>query len=158
MRFEASIRRLAAAGYNAYLEVGPGAVLTGLVKRIDGSAATATAGDVGSLAGGARRRLDHHPRGGPMTTTIDLSGKIALVTGAGRGIGREIALTLAAAGAAVAVNDFAGEEACLAVVAEIEALGGRGVSCVMGDVGDEAERRRDGRPGRGRAGPARRSS
>ena len=58
-----------------------------------------------------------------MTTTIDLSGKIALVTGAGRGIGREIALTLAAAGAAVAVNDFADEDACRAVVAEIEALG-----------------------------------
>jgi 3-oxoacyl-(acyl-carrier-protein) reductase len=72
-----------------------------------------------------------------MTTTIDLSGKIALVTGAGRGIGREIALTLAAAGAAVAVNDFAGEETCLAVVAEIEALGVRAI-CAMGDVGDEA--------------------
>jgi len=71
-----------------------------------------------------------------MTTTIDLSGKIALVTGAGRGIGREIALTLAAAGAAVAVNDFAGEEACQAVVAEIEALGAAGL-VVMGDVGDE---------------------
>ena len=71
-----------------------------------------------------------------MTTTIDLSGKIALVTGAGRGIGREIALTLAAAGAAVAVNDFAGEEACRAVVAEIEALGSAGL-VVMGDVGDE---------------------
>jgi 3-oxoacyl-[acyl-carrier protein] reductase len=71
-----------------------------------------------------------------MTTTIDLSGQIALVTGAGRGIGREIALTLAAAGAAVAVNDFAGEDACRAVVAEIEALGVAGV-CVMGDVGDE---------------------
>jgi 3-oxoacyl-[acyl-carrier protein] reductase len=71
-----------------------------------------------------------------MTTTIDLSGKIALVTGAGRGIGREIALTLAAAGAAVAVNDFAGEEACRAVVAEIEALGAAGL-VVMGDVGDE---------------------
>jgi len=72
-----------------------------------------------------------------MTTTIDLSGKIALVTGAGRGIGREIALTLAAAGAAVAVNDFAGEETCLAVGAEIEALGVRAI-CAMGDVGDEA--------------------
>ena len=71
-----------------------------------------------------------------MTTTIDLSGKTALVTGAGRGIGREIALTLAAAGAAVAVNDFAGEELCRAVVAEIEALGAAGL-VVMGDVGDE---------------------
>jgi 3-oxoacyl-[acyl-carrier protein] reductase len=71
-----------------------------------------------------------------MTTTIDLSGKIALVTGAGRGIGREIALTLAAAGAAVAVNDYSGEDACLAVVAEIEALGVK-AACVMGDVGDE---------------------
>ena len=71
-----------------------------------------------------------------MTTTIDLSGKIALVTGAGRGIGREIALTLAAAGAAVAVNDFAGEDACRAVVAEIEALG-VAATYVMGDVGDE---------------------
>jgi [acyl-carrier-protein] S-malonyltransferase len=47
--FEQSVRALAAAGYNAYLEVGAGAVLTGLVKRIDGAAATATAGDVGSL-------------------------------------------------------------------------------------------------------------
>ena len=71
-----------------------------------------------------------------MTTTIDLSGKTALVTGAGRGIGREIALTLAAAGAAVAVNDYSGEDVCQAVVAEIAALGG-GALCAMGDVGDE---------------------
>ena len=71
-----------------------------------------------------------------MTTTIDLTGKTALVTGAGRGIGREIALALAAAGASVAVNDFAGEDACRAVVGEIEALGSTGL-VVMGDVGDE---------------------
>ena len=50
VRFEQSIRRLSAEGYNAYLEVGPGAVLTGLVKRIDGVAATATAGDTDALA------------------------------------------------------------------------------------------------------------
>ncbi len=71
-----------------------------------------------------------------MTTTIDLSGSVALVTGAGRGIGREIALTLAAAGAAVAVNDFAGEDACRAAVADIEALGAAAMY-VMGDVGDD---------------------
>jgi len=71
-----------------------------------------------------------------VSTTIDLEGKVALVTGAGRGIGREIALALAAAGADVAVNDFAGEDACLTVVAEIEKTGRRAV-CVMGDVGDE---------------------
>jgi [acyl-carrier-protein] S-malonyltransferase len=50
VRFEQSIRRLAAEGYNAYLEVGPGAVLTGLVKRIDRDAAATSAGDVTTLA------------------------------------------------------------------------------------------------------------
>jgi 3-oxoacyl-[acyl-carrier protein] reductase len=71
-----------------------------------------------------------------MSVTIDLSGKVALVTGAARGIGREIALALAAAGADVAVNDVASEDSCLSLVSEIEALGPRGL-CVMGDVGDE---------------------
>lgn len=72
-----------------------------------------------------------------MSIVIDLSGTVALVTGAGRGIGREIALALAAAGADVAINDFADETACAAVVAEIEALGQRAMY-IMGDVGDEA--------------------
>ncbi len=59
-----------------------------------------------------------------------LDGDIALVTGAGAGIGRAIALTFAAAGAAVVVSDLKAETA-QAVAAEIKQAGGRamGVSC-----------------------------
>ena len=73
-----------------------------------------------------------------MSVELDLTGSVALVTGAGRGIGRGIALALAAAGADVAVNDFAGEAACEAVVAEVQALGRRGL-VVMADVADEEQ-------------------
>ena len=71
-----------------------------------------------------------------MSVSIDLSGTVALVTGAGRGIGRQIAAQLAAAGADIAVNDFAGEERCRELAAEIEGMGRRAI-VVMGDVGDE---------------------
>jgi NAD(P)-dependent dehydrogenase (short-subunit alcohol dehydrogenase family) len=65
-----------------------------------------------------------------------LEGRVAIVTGAGRGIGRGEALLLAAEGAAVVVNDLgttldgAGDETPVAdmVVAEIEAAGGRAVA------------------------------
>jgi 3-oxoacyl-[acyl-carrier protein] reductase len=73
-----------------------------------------------------------------LSAHLDLTGSVALVTGAGRGIGRAIALTLAAAGADVAVNDFADEASCAAVVAEVEALGRKGL-VVMADVSDEEQ-------------------
>jgi NAD(P)-dependent dehydrogenase (short-subunit alcohol dehydrogenase family) len=67
-----------------------------------------------------------------------MQGKVALVTGAGRGVGRGIALELAKAGAAVVVNDLgvslAGEDGASdaspaeQVVAEIVAMGGRAVA------------------------------
>lgn len=54
---------------------------------------------------------------------MKLSGKISLVTGAGRGIGRGCALELAKAGADVVLNDRPGGEDVFNVMAEIQALG-----------------------------------
>lgn len=62
-----------------------------------------------------------------------LQGRVALVTGGGRGIGREIVLRLGQLGADVAVNDVARPESAEGVVAELEAMGRRGV-IVLGDV------------------------
>ena len=56
------------------------------------------------------------------------TGRTALVTGGGRGIGREIALGLAEDGADVAISYRRDEESALATVAEIEALGRRAAS------------------------------
>lgn len=64
-----------------------------------------------------------------------LEGKVALVTGASRGIGRAIALELAKAGADVAVNYAGSEQAAEEVVQAIEALGRRAVK-LQADVGN----------------------
>jgi 3-oxoacyl-[acyl-carrier protein] reductase len=64
-----------------------------------------------------------------------LNGKVAIVTGASRGIGRAIAQVLAAEGAKVVVNYHSSAEAAAAVVQEIEAGGGQ-AAAFQGDVGN----------------------
>jgi 3-oxoacyl-[acyl-carrier protein] reductase len=72
-----------------------------------------------------------------MTVANELGGRVALVTGAGRNIGRAIALRLAAAGAAVVINGRHDRQAVNAVAAEIEAIGGQALP-VLADVADAA--------------------
>lgn len=70
-----------------------------------------------------------------MTDNNALSGKVAIVTGAGRNIGRAIALALAADGAAVVVNVRSNKAEADSVVREIEAAGAKAVAHT-GDIGD----------------------
>jgi 3-oxoacyl-[acyl-carrier protein] reductase len=70
-------------------------------------------------------------------THTDLAGRVAVVTGGGRNIGRAIALTLADAGASVVVNGLSNAEAVGGVVREIEARGGQALAA-LADVADEA--------------------
>lgn len=65
----------------------------------------------------------------------ELAGKVAIVTGAGRNIGRAIALALAASGAAVVVNARSNRAEADSVVREIEAAGGKAIAHI-GDVAD----------------------
>ena len=71
-------------------------------------------------------------------TDTSLLGRIALVTGAGRNIGRATALELAGKGACVAVNSRKNKEECDSVRDEINSAGGKAIS-VTADVGVEEE-------------------
>ena len=70
-----------------------------------------------------------------MTAHIDLTGRVAIITGAGGGLGRAHALLLASRGAQVIVNDLG--DAADVVVAEITATGGkaRAAKCSVADAG-----------------------
>ncbi len=72
-----------------------------------------------------------------LPASLALTGRVALVTGASRGIGRAIATTLAARGAAVAVNYASREDAAREVCEAITAAGGKAIA-VGFDVSDPA--------------------
>jgi 3-oxoacyl-[acyl-carrier protein] reductase len=69
--------------------------------------------------------------------SLPLQGKVALVSGAGKNIGRAIALALARDGASIVVNGRADKAAVDGVVHEIEVAGGKAMAA-MGDVADPA--------------------
>ena len=58
-----------------------------------------------------------------MAYSIDLTGQVALITGAGRGIGAKTALVLATAGAQTVINDVMKPEDCAALIEEIGSVG-----------------------------------
>lgn len=71
----------------------------------------------------------------------DLNGKVAVITGAGRGLGREEAIQLAKQGARVVINDIDlpdAKEAAEAAVEEIKGFGGEAIA-VYGDCADSAD-------------------
>src|SRR3954464_12855249 len=70
-----------------------------------------------------------------------LAGKVAVVTGASKGIGASIALHLAAEGAAVVVNYASSKQGADRIVGEIVGNGGKAIA-VQADVAKEADVRR----------------
>lgn len=71
----------------------------------------------------------------------DLTGKVAVLTGAGRGLGREEAIQLAKQGASVVINDIDlpdAKEAAESAVEEIKSFGGEAIA-VFGDCADSAD-------------------
>lgn len=126
VRWEETVNELMALGVDTFIEIGPGKVLSGLVKKVNRRATTIAISDEASMNAAIEKLKGSNSM---------LNGKTALVTGASRGIGRAIALELAKNGAKVAVN-YAGSEAkAKEVVEEIIAMGQEAIA-VQANVAD----------------------
>jgi len=125
-----SVAAMKAMGVDRYIEFGPGAVLTGLVKRMDEKAELLNVSDVPTLVAAIGKSASAASAGtAPSASVGRLVGKTALVTGGARGIGRAIALRLASEGADVAICDL-NAEVMAPVVEEIRASGRKAVAVV----------------------------
>ncbi|OLL32521.1 3-hydroxybutyrate dehydrogenase [Burkholderia sp. SRS-W-2-2016] len=71
------------------------------------------------------------------STNTNLNGKVAVITGAASGIGKQIALTLSAAGAAVAIADL-NQDGANAVAEEIKKAGGKAIGVAMDVTNEDA--------------------
>ena len=99
------MQAIAAMGVTEAIEVGAGAVLAGLVKRIAPTITVQGAGDpaaIAALVAAVARAAKEAAMG-------ELDGRVAVVTGGSRGIGRAIAIALGARGARVVINYTANE-------------------------------------------------
>ena len=114
--WEQSIEKMIADGADTFVEIGPGRTLCGFMRKIDRNVKAINIAKVEDLE---KIKGDH---------VIMLSGKVAIVTGASRGIGRETALTLAGYGATVIVNYCGSKDKAEAVVEEIIAARGNSKS------------------------------
>ena len=109
VRWQQTIERLIADGADEFIEIGPGRSLAGFMRKINRDVKVVNIDKLEDFES-------------------MLTGKVALVTGAGRGIGRQIALTLAAQNAFVIVNYNGSKDKAEETVSEIKAAGGDAVS------------------------------
>ena len=72
-----------------------------------------------------------------LTLNSKLDGKVAVVTGAASGIGKQIALTLSQAGAAIAIADL-NQDGANAVAEEINKAGGKAIGVAMDVTSEDA--------------------
>lgn len=125
--WEDTVRHMARAGAQTFVELGPGTVLSGLIRKILPQAKVLHVQDQASLA----QTVKVLKGGGGL-----MQGRVALVTGGSRGIGRAVALRLAREGARVAILYGGNEQAAHQTLEELLALGGQALAlrCDVGSL------------------------